>query len=202
MECCICLSEMKENDTYELSCNHKIHLKCFMNIICNNDLNIFIKCPLCREINNNGFRKSQYNIEDISKRYRCLCKTKQGNRCKKKSMILNNGMCYVHNKESISLKNKKIMQDYIFWLMESQGAFKSKYLMIDIAKRICIDKKNIEDVMDIMHYFYYFYYSHQDEIRTTSILKEKMYNFFELEEPNENFTIMMNKTLSEKEMFI
>ena len=93
-ECSICLSVIHDKDKYILSCNHIFHKQCFTKCVYSNNMNIFIKCPLCREMNFNNIN----SLNDIIKTQRCKCMTKNGTRCKNKSYILNYGMCYTHHK--------------------------------------------------------------------------------------------------------
>ena len=108
MECSICLSSLVNRKTYKLSCGHEFHLKCYQDCVFANNCNIFIKCPLCRELNIN-IEKPYDNIYDNLKIWtrlnRCKCKTKSGLRCKKRAILFNNGMCAFHQKP---LSKKKI----------------------------------------------------------------------------------------------
>ena len=63
MDCSICLENLESNPTYTLSCGHKFHLKCYLKCVYANNCNIFIKCPLCRELNIN-IEKSYDNSYD------------------------------------------------------------------------------------------------------------------------------------------
>ena len=49
--CPVCLDTIKEYDGKILSCNHKIHEKCYIDIVKRG--NYFIKCPMCRNVNTN-----------------------------------------------------------------------------------------------------------------------------------------------------
>ena len=53
MDCSICLDTMENQCTYKLSCGHEFHTKCYLNCVYSNNFNMFIKCPLCRELNIN-----------------------------------------------------------------------------------------------------------------------------------------------------
>ena len=77
---------VKEDDHVEktLSCGHKFHYRCFMNII-HRSKNIFIECPLCRRVNDDiskPFTDPEKNLHLICARkvgkVRCICKTKNG----------------------------------------------------------------------------------------------------------------------------
>lgn len=43
-KCCICLNDVGDNGIVTFKCNHKIHLKCYIECLMNNT----IFCPLCR----------------------------------------------------------------------------------------------------------------------------------------------------------
>ena len=100
MDCSICLSPLKKK-TYKLSCGHEFHLKCYQNCVYSNNCNIFIKCPLCRELNINTekpYDNSYDNLKIWTSLERCKCTTKSGKRCKKRAILLNNGKCSIHQK--------------------------------------------------------------------------------------------------------
>lgn len=195
--CCICLEELK-NNIFTLSCSHDIHLECFLSCIYTNDMNLFLKCPLCRKINSNTLRNTEYhNIKYLIPKMRCCANTKSGNRCKKSSSVLRHGMCNIHYKEYISDDIRKLICNYIFWLFETNSSFRTKYLLIDVAKNLCISDKNIKTVQDITHKFYYFHaYNKNENIDTNNISKEQFYDFFSLTLPPEIF--LKNLELSRK----
>ena len=46
LTCSICLSTMKNKTIKTLSCGHKFHYDCILQLVMRK--NFFIKCPLCR----------------------------------------------------------------------------------------------------------------------------------------------------------
>ena len=83
MDCSICLDSLENKDTYVLSCGHEFHTKCYQKCVYNNNFNMFIKCPLCRELNINTkkpYDNSYDNLKCWTKLERCKCKTKSGKR--------------------------------------------------------------------------------------------------------------------------
>jgi len=177
MDCCICLNKLNE-DIFTLSCSHELHIDCFLSLVFNNNMNIFIKCPLCRELNHENLYNTKYeDLNYITHKTRCICITNNNLRCKKKSCILNNGMCHIHNKNKLPKNKYKLMCQYILWLFETNDNFRTKYIMIDIAKCLCIKYENIKTVQEISHYFYYFYHIND---KNTQVHWDEMYIFFNL----------------------
>lgn len=194
MECCICLNKLNGKKKFKLSCDHEIHLNCYLSLVYANGMNIFFKCPLCREVNDKNLYKTEYHdLKCIINCGRCICTTKSGRRCKNKALLLNNGMCNIHNKYILPKEKYDLMCNYILWLFETAGTFRTKYLMIDIAKRICI-KYNVESIHEICHYFYYFWHKYDRLAILTH--KEKLYEFIDIELPPDNMIKMLD--LSER----
>lgn len=179
--CSICLSNIN-HDKYIFSCNHSFHKKCFYKLVYSNNMNIFIKCPLCRELN---FNNNINSLNDIFSTKRCKCKTKNGNRCRNKSSILNYGMCYTHHRNILPREKYDIMLSFIKWLIETPTTYKTKISLIDITKKLCI-KYNINKLEDLLHYIYRFHaYSNNEKI----IDKIKMYEYYNLDRPEEDWII-------------
>ena len=180
MECSICLETIKENESFKLSCNHEIHYKCFLSLLIKTNSTIFINCPLCRTINTNNKRPSEDTIENLNfftKISRCSCITKNGKKCKKKSSYMNNGMCKIHNKETIQSDKYNLMEDFIFYLLEVQNTIRTKIYMIDIAKKLLIKYPEIEKIQDILHYFFrYFHINDKNKI----VKYQDMYEYYNL----------------------
>ena len=105
--CCICLDEMNEDQYHKkLSCGHMLHFKCFKGLVFRR--NLFISCPICRDVNTNIDKPSddpETNIRLLCSsrvgKVRCLCRTKRGTICKRKSKLLRNrlknGAIYISN---------------------------------------------------------------------------------------------------------
>ena len=183
-ECSICLSTINDNDIYKLSCNHIFHKSCFYKCMYSNNMNIFIRCPLCREMNINNIKSdnSYNNIKNIVKTERCKCKTKNGTRCKNKSYILNYGMCHIHNKNILPKNRYNIMSKFIYWLIETPSNFKTKISIIDIIKQLCIKYNEIENLEDLLHYVYRFH-AYSNNMRIVN--KQLMYEYYDLIRPDE-----------------
>lgn len=195
MSCSICLNSL-HGDIFSLSCSHKFHINCFLSLVYDNDMNIFIKCPLCRKLNHNNLNYTEFHdLKIIVPIRRCGCMTRDNKRCRKNSIPLNNGMCYIHNSIVLNKDQYILMCDYILWLFESAGSFRTKYIMIDIAKKLCIKYDTIKNIQDILHYFYYFY--HEND-KSNLLPREQMYYFFQLSDPPNNLLEMME--LSKKNL--
>ena len=128
MDCCICLESLENSHNYTLSCNHVFHLECYQKCVYKNNFNLFLKCPLCRELNiknKRPYESSYDNLKTLTRQERCHCKNKSGKRCNKKSSLLNNGMCSIHQKP---LKKDKsdLMCNFIYYLMESNNQISTK----------------------------------------------------------------------------
>ena len=160
MECSICLNVIKDNDTCKkLSCGHKFHFKCYMNCVLN-DETIFIKCPLCREINTCNKKPHNdpfLNLKELCIPGRCRHKTKEGKRCKKKGFLLNNGCCKIHNKNYLTEDKYQLISEYIYSILMTGNKQRTKVLMIDIAKKIVLKNPDIKNISDIHYYFHKYY---------------------------------------------
>lgn len=181
-ECSICLSTIHEKDKYILSCNHTFHKDCYYKCVYSNNMNGFIKCPLCREMN---FNITIDNLTDIIKTDRCKCITKNGTRCKNKSYILNYGMCYTHHKNILPKQKFNIMKILIKWLIETPTSYKTKISVIDICKQLFIKNTNIEKLEDILHYIYRFHAYSNERI----VNKQLMYEYYDLDRPGDDWVM-------------
>ena len=183
-DCSICLDSLENSDNYTLACNHVFHLECYQKCVYKNNFNLFIKCPLCRELNIKNTRpydNSYDNLMTLTRLERCLCKTKSNRRCKKKASLLNNGMCSIHQKP---VKDKyDLMCNFIYYLMESNNKISTKITMIDIGSKLCSKYPEMNSVQDILHYFFRFYY----HVEQSSIVpKIKVYEYYDFISPPEN----------------
>ena len=190
-KCSICLEDLcysnnnKENIIYTLSCGHKLHFKCYREIFYR-ELNIFIKCPMCREINyniNKPFNDNLSNLQIFTSHkflnQRCKCKTKNGLRCKNKSTLFNYGMCYQHNKEILPKDKYDLMLKYIYLILSQRNNWFSKIHLFDIGKKLII-KNNLDEIEEIMFYFYKFI-----NLNGIKSIQDyySMYDFYELKRP-------------------
>jgi hypothetical protein len=190
MECSICLEKINTKDEYKLTCNHSFHKKCYRACVFSNNLNIFIDCPLCRGFNYNNDKLSCNSLENL--RFfcysgRCCHETKEGNRCKNKSIILNYGYCYSHNKEILPKDKYELMVDFIYWMLEGNNKCETKLTMIDITKKLLIQNPNMMKLNEILTYFYrfYHYYKHEGNLQgqdnSPLIRRQEMYRYYDLE---------------------
>lgn len=191
-ECSICLNEIEEDHVIKtLSCGHTFHYRCFMNII-HYSKNIFIECPLCRRVNDNiskPFTDPERNLHLICARkvgkVRCLCKTKNGTICKRKSKLFNYGMCHQHNSNVLKKEHYPLMEKYIDFILCQRYNFTSRLYAIDIGKKIILKYCNKESELQDILFFWFKYLS----IRNTTFISDynDMYEFYELEKPPKNW---------------
>jgi len=194
MDCSICLSPLENKKTYKLSCGHEFHLKCYQNCVYANNFNIFIKCPLCRELNINRERpydNSIDNLKSLTHLDRCKCNTKSGKRCKKRAVLLNNGMCAVHQKP-LPVDKYDLMCDLIYYFMESNNAIFTKIGMIDLGSKLCIKYPHLNNVPDILHYFFRFYYHNNQEHVVDKI---RIYEYYGLDKDEGHVDICKKKKI-------
>ena len=198
MECSICLDIMDESNIFTLSCNHKIHYQCFINFFMKTKGNIFVNCPLCREMNYNNEKPSsdiKKNIEKYSiKLGRCSAKTKDGKRCKKKCLLMNNELCNIHNKDILKSENYGFISDVLYYLIESCNSVKTKIVMLDFAKKMI----NIDNTITIpkLQSYLFRYYNYNNSEKISSI--NGLYEYYNLKAPPHiwiNKCIKSNKLL-------
>lgn len=194
MECSICLDSLNNRKTYKLSCGHEFHLKCYINCVYTNNCNIFIKCPLCRELNINiekPYDNSYDNLKIWTHLERCKCPTKSGKRCKKRAVLLNNGNCAIHQKPMPKDKYDLIC-DLVYYLIQSNNIISTKISMIDIGSKLCIKYNNLNKIQDILHFFFQFYYYNDQE---NIVNKVKIYDYYELSKDETYNLVCMNKKI-------
>jgi len=158
-----------------------------MKCVFSNDMNIFIKCPLCREINTKNtklYDDPLKNIKLLNPQQRCCHTTKMGKRCKNKSHILNYGSCYIHNKDVLPKDKYELICEFLYWLIDASNQTKTKLSMIDISKKLFIKYPEIKTIPEILHYFYQFYHCNDKE---ALVDKNKMYEYYDLEIPSEDW---------------
>ena len=161
MECSICLDIINEDEKYNLSCNHTFHYQCYLALIYNNNFNMFVKCPLCREINTDNKQIKDNPLDNLKlfcPTKRCCATNKNGKRCQHKAHIFNYGYCYHHNNDILQKEKYDVFLDYIRWLMETGNSLKTKLIMIDLAKKILIKNPEINSMQQIQHFFYKYYH--------------------------------------------
>ena len=186
--CSICLEELNE-DIKILSCNHKIHNKCFLSLIIQKENTIFIHCPLCREINTDNKRPYNDTRENLNiftnNNTRCNCKTLKGTRCKNKESFMNNGCCNLHNKHILQKNKFNLIEDFIFYLLETKNTIRTKIYMIDIGKKLILKYPDtINKIQDILYYFFRYY--HINDFKQV-VKYSDMYEYYNLKLPSENW---------------
>jgi len=192
MECSICLENISLEQEFDLSCNHKIHYHCFLCCVYKTNGNIFIKCPLCREMNYNKKMdlSSEDNLKQMSffKKKRCCHKTKKGLVCKNKSLLFNYGYCYQHSNNILTKEKHTLFCDFLYYLLEISNSWKTKVYMLDIGKQLIIKHPEINKVCGIIHYFFrYFHYKKNSETCEHLFIPKEMYHFYDLEIPPEEW---------------
>jgi hypothetical protein len=184
MECSICLETINKNDKFKLSCNHELHYKCFLSLILKTNGTLFINCPLCRAINTNNERPFDNTIDNLklftNKNKRCKCYTREGKKCKNKALFMNNGMCYTHNKEILPKIKYNLIEDFIFYLLETANSIKTKIYMIDIGKKLILKNSNINKIQDILYYFFRYYHVND---KNKIVIYSDMYEYYNLKLP-------------------
>lgn len=202
-ECSVCLTNIDEDHVVKtLSCGHKFHYRCFMNIV-HHDKNYFIKCPLCRSLNKNiikPFNEPGRNLKLVCSRkvgkVRCICTTKKGTVCKHKASLFNYGMCHIHYKNILKKQYYYLMDKYIDFVLCQRYNFLSRLFTIDIGKKLIIKyaDKNTE-LQDIL--VYWFQYLNEKNIKIVENYGD-IYDYFSLEKPpkkwigycSKNYTIV------------
>ena len=191
-DCSVCLSKIDEDHIVKtLSCGHKFHYRCFMNIVHHNK-NYFINCPLCRSTNKNitkPFNDSEKNLKLICARkvgkVRCICKTKNGTVCKHKASLFNYGMCHIHNKNILKKEYYQLMEKYIDFVFCQRYNFISRLYTIDIGKKLIIkyadENTELQDIL-----LYWFRYLNEKNIKIIENY-EIIYDYFSLEKPHKRW---------------
>lgn len=196
--CPICLDEIEEGMiTKKLSCNCKqeYHFACFKQMVYKKG-NFFIKCPLCRTKNTNVDYPTEDSKENIllmlhtalSKNIKCNHKTKSGNKCKLKPIMLNYGCCHVHNSEILPKENYELFSKWLYHILQTNYKWISILYLLDFGKKIIIHKLNnknkVYGVESILHYLYTYINIHIDEINSINKpYMEGIYDYFKLEKP-------------------
>ena len=184
MECSICLEDINNKPKIKLSCHHELHYQCFLSYLIKSNKSIFISCPLCRQMNTNNerpFLNEEDNLSFLSKKERCNHRLKNGKRCKNKCSLMNNGVCYIHNKDILPKTKYKLICDFIFYSIETSNTIKTKIYMLDIAKKLIIKFPKIKTIQDIQHYFFEYYHFNNKIKNVQSI--QGIYKYYGLQPP-------------------
>ena len=153
---------------------------------------MFIQCPICRTLNEDvskPYKEPEKNIRilcssRVGKR-RCVCRTKKGLICKRKSLLLNYGMCYQHHPDVLKKRYYPLMEKYLYFILCQRYNFKSRLYSIDIGKKLIIKYANedttIEDIL-----IYWLKYITIENIRNIKDY-ESVYEYYGLEKPDLNW---------------
>ena len=189
--CSICHDILPKKSYRILPCSHKFHYSCIKKLIFHKS-NFFIPCPICREINYNVDKPTkdpEFNIKFLCSpkvgKVRCLCQTKNGKVCKRKSKLLNYGYCYQHNKDYLKEEKYSIMEKYIYLILYQKNSWLTKLYLIDLGKKIIIHNLHKDSSVDeILYYFYR--YINIFNVRYIENYKE-MYGYYGFELPNKSW---------------
>ena len=165
--CSICLEDLKEpNVIYTLSCNHSFHYNCFKKMMFKTTQCFLVDCPNCRQLNyrveypfKDNFEKNLRAIcSGAVGKQRCPITCKTGNKCKKKSHLLNYGLCTFHNKRILPKEKYEVMTRYIYHLlMCSTKTWETKVYLIDVIKKLIITyPQEITTIDDVFKYLFVF----------------------------------------------
>ena len=201
MECSICLLPMNQTNKslITLSCNHQLHYQCFMSYALKTQGHIFVKCPLCREMNLNAEYPTddpELNIRLLfnhTKSKRCCHETKDGLKCKNKASLMNYGYCSVHHKELLPKDKYPAMCIYLYYIIQTPNSWYTKVFLIDIAKKLLIKYPKIETLEGIHHYMLRFKFHRFED--TDVISPPSAYQYYELNPAPEAWT---NKCVSDR----
>lgn len=193
--CSICLEDIDKYTIKELSCGHKLHFKCFLDIVMRD--NFFIKCPLCRKVNNN-IDKPHSDSKKILLEYmnnvdnkgikRCICKTKNGTKCKNKAKIMNYGMCHIHNNEYLKETSFSLIESYISLILLQRASIATKIMLLDMGKKLIMKFCNKNStVADVLSKYYEFYSIELNNGETIVREYEKFYNYYGLKIPDKEW---------------
>lgn len=189
--CCVCLDEMNDKQYHKvLSCGHKLHLQCFKKMIFRK--NMYIPCPICREKNTDTSKPSDDPFTNIRLlcspkvgNVRCLCKTKKGTVCKRKSKLLNYGFCHQHHPDVLKESMYPLMETYMYLILLQRNSWITKVKLFDIGKQIIIHHCNeTSKLQDLLSYFYQ-YMSIKDVFQIRDY--DGMYDYYQLKKPNLNW---------------
>jgi len=195
--CPICLDEIKENHNIKiLSCDHKFHFCCFKKMVYRHN-NFYIDCPLCRKMNINidkPFKNChKKNILILCHgrvgKIRCLCKNKNGLRCKNKSILMNYGRCHTHHKEILKQEYYRLYSDYLYYILCSNYNWISIIFLIDVGKKIIMKYlKEDNQVVDILQYYYrYLNDKNNKRDNTSRFCMNGIYSYYGLEQVPKNW---------------
>ena len=196
--CSICLQDIEDKHLlYTLSCNHTFHFSCVKAYMLKNNYTFFIDCPLCRQMNTKVlYPYESYKLtmkvwcsQKVGK-VRCNCETKEGTRCKNKSILLNYGRCYTHHKDILPEDKYEPLCKYLYHLfMCSNRTWETKVYLFDVTKKLLIKFKDDIHSLDDIYRYLFIYIDHSKKNDTYDYYNNKslLYNYYELELPPANW---------------
>ena len=154
--------------------------------------NMYIPCPICREKNTDTSKPSDDPFTNIRLlcspkvvNVRCLCKTKKGTVCKRKSKLLNYGFCHQHHPDVLKESMYPLMETYMYLILLQRNSWITKVKLFDIGKQIIIHHCNeTSKLQDLLSYFYQ-YMSIKDVFQIRDY--DGMYDYYQLKKPNLNW---------------
>ena len=195
MECSICLEELNDKKTiFTLSCNHKLHYQCFLKYVYQKN-NIYIDCPLCREMNTNNKSPLDDPKEGLKellllspKNKRCCQITQSGKRCKKNSSLMNSGYCSVHHKNILPEIKYDLMNRYILYILQINSRWYTKIHMIDFIKKILIKYPEIKTLDEVLTYGWrYKFHRQKMALENETIERCDINEYYGLDDPTEEW---------------
>lgn len=189
MNCSICLNQFKKDDiNKKLSCGHGLHYSCYLKIVYHKNENLYISCPLCREINidvKKPFIEPEKNISILCQHKRCHHKTNNGTVCKRNCNLLNYGYCYQHNKNILSKEFYPLMEKYMYLILCNRNNFHNKLYLIDLGKKIIMKYCNKDSSVDEILEKYYQFFKVSDLYKISDY--QKIYEYYKLEKPDDEW---------------
>ena len=190
--CSVCLEGLDKFTIKDLSCGHKIHYKCFLNIAMRK--NFFIECPMCRGINKNilpPHNEPKKNLlEFVSNKnknglQKCRCRTKEGKKCKNTAKLMNYGMCHIHKKQYLNEKLYPIMSSYLNLILLQRGGIQTKILLFDMGKKLIMKYCNENSTVgDIFSKYYEFYSIELNDGETVVKEYDRFYDYYKIKKPD------------------
>jgi hypothetical protein len=145
--------------------------------------------------NNKPTSDVKENIKKFSiKLDRCSATTKDGKRCKKKCLLMNNGLCYSHNKNILKSENYDFICDVLYYLIESCNSVKTKIIMIDFAKKMINKDINVNNIQKLQYYLFR-YYNYNNSNKISSI--NGLYEYYNLKPPPDDW---LNKCIKNNKL--
>ena len=194
--CSICLEDMTNTNLLTtFSCNHSFHYNCFKQMLFKTDQCFLMDCPNCRQLNHrveypfkDDFHKNLKAIcSQAVGKHRCpkICKT--GNKCKKKSHILNYGLCTFHHKGILPKDKYEVMTRYIYHLLMCPiKTWETKVYLMDVVKKLLIQYPQEMMTLDDVFKYLFVFIADAKKKDITNCFKDKLiiYNYYSLELPD------------------